>query len=132
MCLVLGLEKVCPRKGCPWPWIFLCPWPRALCPRLHLCSKSLLSRVLEVKHLGVYINYALDWSSHTKYISQQIAEHSGMFYRLPNYIPKKKNALFFTLQLYIPEVESSRMSLALKPQVLENCTDLGSRTALFF
>ena len=37
---VLGLESVCPRKGCPWPWhrIFLCPWPRALCPRLHLCS----------------------------------------------------------------------------------------------
>ena len=21
---VLGLESVCPRKGCPWPW----PWPR--------------------------------------------------------------------------------------------------------
>ena len=20
---VLGLERVCPRKGCPWPWIFL-------------------------------------------------------------------------------------------------------------
>ena len=20
--LVLGLESVCPRKGCPWPWIF--------------------------------------------------------------------------------------------------------------
>ena len=37
--LVLGLERVCPRKGCPWPRIFLCPWPwpRALCPRLHLC-----------------------------------------------------------------------------------------------
>ena len=37
---VLGLESVCPQKGCPWPWpwIFLCPWPwpRALCPRLHL------------------------------------------------------------------------------------------------
>ena len=35
---VLGLERVCPRKGCPWPRIFLCPWPwpRALCPRLHL------------------------------------------------------------------------------------------------
>ena len=30
--LVLGLESVCPRKGCPWPW------PRALCPRLHLCT----------------------------------------------------------------------------------------------
>ena len=24
---VLGLERVCPQKGCPWPWIFLCPWP---------------------------------------------------------------------------------------------------------
>ena len=25
---------------CPWPRFFLCswPWPRALCPRLHLCS----------------------------------------------------------------------------------------------
>ena len=35
---VLGLERVCPRKSCPWPWIFLCHWPgpRALCPRLHL------------------------------------------------------------------------------------------------
>ena len=33
---VLGLESVCPRKSCPWPRIFLCPWPQALCPRLHL------------------------------------------------------------------------------------------------
>ena len=33
---VLGLERVCPRQGCLWPRIFLCPWPRALCPRLHL------------------------------------------------------------------------------------------------
>ena len=39
------LEKVCPRKGCPWPQIFLCPWPwpRALCPRLHLCKLTVLS-----------------------------------------------------------------------------------------
>ena len=38
---VLGLERFCSRKGCPWPWprIFLCPWPwpRALGPRLQLC-----------------------------------------------------------------------------------------------
>ena len=42
--LVLGLESVCPRKGCPWPWprIFLCPWPwpRALGSRLHLWSRQ--------------------------------------------------------------------------------------------
>ena len=31
---VLGVERVCPRKGCPWPW------PRALCLRLHLCQKG--------------------------------------------------------------------------------------------
>ena len=26
---VLGLERTCPGKGCPWPWprVFLCPWP---------------------------------------------------------------------------------------------------------
>ena len=35
---VLGLEKVCPPKVGPWSWprVFLCPWPRALCPRLCL------------------------------------------------------------------------------------------------
>ena len=35
----LGLERVFPRKDYPWPQTFLCswPWPRALCPRLHLC-----------------------------------------------------------------------------------------------
>ena len=33
---ILGLEH-----SYPWPRIFLCPWlwPRALCPRLHLCYK---------------------------------------------------------------------------------------------
>ena len=39
---VLGLESVCPRKGCPWPW------PRALCPRLRLCFALSLS-MLNVK-----------------------------------------------------------------------------------
>ena len=42
---VLGLEKVCPRKGCPWPWpqIFFVSLDLVLasslglCPRLHLC-----------------------------------------------------------------------------------------------
>ena len=36
--LVLGLQRVCPWKGCPCPRIFLCPWPwpETLRPRLHL------------------------------------------------------------------------------------------------
>ena len=50
---VLGLESVCPRKGCPWPWprIFLCPWPwpRALCPRLHLWYYSPFFTALNIK-----------------------------------------------------------------------------------
>ena len=35
---VLGLESVCPRKGCPWPW----PWPRIFFVSLALAS-SLVS-----------------------------------------------------------------------------------------
>ena len=52
---VLGLESVCPRKGCPWPWpwprFFLCPWPwpRALCPRLHLWLHEILTLELLVE-----------------------------------------------------------------------------------
>ena len=42
---VLSVERVCPRKGCPWPrprifCVLGLVWPRALCPRLHLCFKS--------------------------------------------------------------------------------------------
>ena len=30
---------------CPWSW----PWPRVLCPRLHLCSKHCCSRITSEK-----------------------------------------------------------------------------------
>ena len=43
---VLGIERVCPRKGCPWP--------RALCPRLHLWSSA--------THVFLRI---FEWSSQT-------------------------------------------------------------------
>ena len=36
--LVLGLESVCPRKGCPWPW----PWPRIFFVSLALALASSL------------------------------------------------------------------------------------------
>ena len=35
---VLGLERVCPRKGCPWPW----PWPRIFFVSLALALASSL------------------------------------------------------------------------------------------
>ena len=38
--LVLGLERICPRKVGPWPQICLCPWPRTLGPRLHLWQQN--------------------------------------------------------------------------------------------
>ena len=33
---VLGLERFCPRKGCPWPW----PWPRIFFVSLALALAS--------------------------------------------------------------------------------------------
>ena len=36
---VLGLESVCPRKGCPWPW----PWPRFFFVSLALASSLVFS-----------------------------------------------------------------------------------------
>ena len=54
---VLGLKRVCPRKGCPWPWprifLFPWPWPRALCPRLHLCL--LPCRLLRYTAVAAYV-----------------------------------------------------------------------------
>ena len=35
---VLGLERFCPRKGCPWPW----PWPRIFFVSLALALASSL------------------------------------------------------------------------------------------
>ena len=35
---VLGLERLCPRKGCPWPW----PWPRIFFVSLALALASSL------------------------------------------------------------------------------------------
>ena len=68
---VLGLERFCPRNGCPWRLgiglvFFLCPWPwpRALCPRIHLWfqklslksvqKSSLISR--SPKRCKIYLN----------------------------------------------------------------------------
>ena len=36
---VLGLERVCPRKGCPWPW----SWPRNFFVSLALASSLVFS-----------------------------------------------------------------------------------------
>ena len=50
---VLGVERVCPRKGCPWPRVFLRPWPRAF---LFLASRqSVLGRAV----LGLGLGYFL-------------------------------------------------------------------------
>ena len=57
---VLGVERVCPRKGCSWPWprIFLWPWPRALCPLLHLCYKLPANLIF-----GELVEKGLSWNT---------------------------------------------------------------------
>ena len=61
---VLGLERVCSREIGPWysygfllcPW----PWPRRLCPRLHLCKIKPFWQIFKsVFKICVY--YSLDW-----------------------------------------------------------------------
>ena len=56
---VLGLESVCPRKGCPWPW----PWPRIFFVSLALASSlvsstpPLLARLYIIKYLTKFLDF---------------------------------------------------------------------------
>ena len=63
---VLGLERVCPQKGCALPRIFLCPWPwpRALCPRFRLC---LFATVTELR---IVLEYPVTRNNQTAVISK--------------------------------------------------------------
>ena len=67
---VLGLERVYPQKGCPWPWprIFLCswPWPRALCPQPHLCSLYLSLVVFQLGSLHYRLCYSIKLTKNVK------------------------------------------------------------------
>ena len=56
---VLGLESVCPRKGCPWPW----PWPRIFFVFLALAS-SLVSSTPPLAMTGWLIGYTVLTLSH--------------------------------------------------------------------
>ena len=49
---VLGLESVCPRRGCPWPW----PWPRIFFVSLALAS-SLMSSTPPLQFINVTFRY---------------------------------------------------------------------------
>ena len=48
---VLGVESVCPRKGCPWPW----PWPRIFFVSLALASSLVSSTPPLCTRLGKII-----------------------------------------------------------------------------
>ena len=43
----------------------------------------------------------MNWSSHTQHLSHQLARLSGIFYRLRNYVKKKKHFVWFITVLYI-------------------------------
>ena len=57
---VLGLERVCPRKGCPWPW----PWPRIFFVSLALAlASSLVSSTPPLLLNAMSVNYVMSVNS---------------------------------------------------------------------
>ena len=56
-----------------------------------------LVRASTVKYLGVIIDENLTWSQHLKYryLSSQIAKHSGLFHRLRNYVSREALCMLY-------------------------------------
>ena len=64
---VLGLERICPRKGCPWPW----PWPRIFFVSLALAlASSLVSSTppLIITNRFFFCNYRVNFGIHFKFM----------------------------------------------------------------
>ena len=76
---VLGLESVCPRKGCPWPWPW--PWPRIFFVSLALAS-SLVSSTPPL--LNTVIFTKLSRPSRTAKELLRIFQYSSNCYFLNN------------------------------------------------
>ena len=50
-------------------------------------NDAVLSRMDSVKYLGVYLDDKLNWTPHIKLLSLQLAQYSGLFYRIRNLVP---------------------------------------------
>ena len=59
-----------------------------------------LVRAGTVKYLGVIIDENLTWSQHLKYLSSPIAKHSGLFYRLRNYVSREALCVLYYGLIY--------------------------------
>ena len=51
-----------------------------------IINNSALIRASSVKYLGLHIDEHLSWSAHLKHLSNQLARHSGIFYRLRDFV----------------------------------------------
>ena len=63
-------------------------------------NRNNLVRVSTVKYLGVIFDENLTWSQHLKYLSSQLAKHSGLFYRLCSYVSQKTLCMLYFGLMY--------------------------------
>ena len=61
-----------------------------------------LSRMNSVNYLGVYLDDKLNWTTHIKHLSLQLARYSSLFYRIRNLVPNHI-LLIYTTVLFIVE-----------------------------
>ena len=104
---VLGLERFCPRKGCPWPW----PWPRIFFVSLALAlASSLVSSTPPL----------------VEAIVPSLVVHQGYDAKHPKDLPLAK-----TFGIWLPEDDglsiSDTLTLVSRCNAKISCTDLETK-----
>ena len=63
-----------------------------------ILNNSALIRASSVKYLGLHIDENLNWSVHLKYLSNQLARYSGIFYRLRDFVNVETLCMLYYLK----------------------------------
>ena len=103
---VLGLESVCPRKGCPWPWIFFVSLALASSlvsstPPLVVTTKqnkpelkvsidnNSIKQSHHIKYLRVLIDGNLNWKQQIKEQCSKVAKGSWALNQLKHFVDEQ-------------------------------------------
>ena len=83
---VLGLESVCPRKGCPWPWIFFVSLATSLVyatPPLFISQQWVLGQVFvalkELKKMQIFITKVAKSCIYSQTLKTTVIYSSNLF-----------------------------------------------------